>query len=173
MTKLHKLEPFDGDGHIRMVVETPRNSTVKLEYDTETAHFAVSHGLALGVCYPFDWGFVPGTVGGDDDPIDALALHENTTFPGVIVACTAVGVVDLEQKSKKGRIANPRLILRPTWYQRMDAVEDAKELPKKLKEQLEQFFVSADFFTGKDPKIVGWRGPMVAKALIRNSAKKA
>jgi inorganic pyrophosphatase len=173
MTKLNNLEPFDKDGHIRMVVETPRGSTVKLEYDTESARFAVSHGLALGVSYPFDWGFVPGTIAEDGDPIDALALHENTTYPGVILTCTAVGVVDLEQKSKKGRIANPRLILRPIWYERMDAVEDATKLPKKLREQLEQFFVSATFFTGKEPKIIGWRGPAAAKSLIRNAAKKA
>ena len=81
MTKLHNLDPFDGDHHIRMVVETPRYSTVKLEYDAETCQLAVSHGLALGISYPFDWGFVPGTLGEDGDPIDALALHDSATFP--------------------------------------------------------------------------------------------
>jgi len=173
LTKLNKLEPFDEAGHVRMVVETPRHSTVKLEYDTKTAQFAVSHGLALGVSYPFDWGFVPGTLGEDGDPLDALALHENTTYPGVVLTCVAVGIVDLEQKSKKTRISNPRLILRPVWSQRMDAVEEATKLPKKLKEQLEQFFISADFFTGKEPRIAGWRGPGAAKALVRNARSKA
>ncbi len=114
MTKLDRLEPFDKNGYIRMVVETPRHSTVKLKYDRKSAHFSVSHGLAVGVSYPFDWGFIPGTLGEDGDPIDALALHECATYPGVILTSSVVGVVDLEQKSKKGRIANPRLILRPS-----------------------------------------------------------
>ncbi len=171
MTKFHKLDPFDEEGHIRMVVETPRHSTVKLKYDTQSGHFSVSHGLALGVSYPFDWGFVPGTLGEDGDPIDALALHECGTYPGVILTCSPLGVVDVEQKSKKGHIANPRLILRPLWYQRMDAIEAAPELPKTLREQLEQFFISATFFTGKDAKIKGWQGPKTALSLIREAAK--
>ncbi len=114
-----------------------------------------------------------GTLGEDGHPIDALALHECATYPGVILTCSVVSVVDLDQKSKKGRIGNPRLILRPLWYQRMDAIEAAPELPKNLREQLEQFFVSADFFTGKEPKILGWRGPKAATGLVREAAKKA
>jgi len=95
VTKLSKLEPFDGD-HIRMVVETPRGSVVKLAYDEEVGHFRISHGLALGVTYPFDWGFVPGTLADDGDPIDALAIHDAATYPGVIMTCKALGVVDVE-----------------------------------------------------------------------------
>jgi inorganic pyrophosphatase len=173
MTKLHKLEPFDADGHVRMVVETPRNSTVKLEYDSKNGYFCISHGLALGISYPFDWGFIPGTLGEDGDPIDALALHDSTTYPGVLLVCEPLGVVDVEQKSKKGRIANPRLILRPLWHQRMDAIESAPELPKQLREQLEQFFLSATFFTGKDPTIIGWSGSKAATTLIRAAAKRS
>ena len=172
MTKLSKLEPFDGD-HIRMVVETPKGSLVKIEYDEQLGHFAISHGLALGVTYPFDWGFVPGTLGEDGDPVDALAIHDAGTYPGVIMTCKALGVVDVEQKGKKGRISNPRLILAPLWHQRMDAIESAPNLPKRLREEIEQFFVSATFFTGKDPKIIGWRGPKAVERLIREAAKKS
>ncbi len=172
MTKLSKLEPFDGD-HIRMVVETPKASLVKLEYDEELGHFRISHGLALGITYPFDWGFVPGTLGEDGDPIDALAIHDAATYPGVIMSCKAMGVVDVEQKGKKGRISNPRLILAPLWHQRMDAIESAPNLPKRLREEIEQFFVSATFFTGKDPKIIGWRGPKAVDRLIRDAVRKS
>jgi hypothetical protein len=91
-----------------MVVETPKGSLVKLEYDEQLGHFTISHGLALGITYPFDWGFVPGTLGEDGDPIDALAIHDAATYQGVIMTCKALGVVDVEQKAKKGRISNPR-----------------------------------------------------------------
>ncbi len=53
----------------------------------------------------------------------------------------------------------------------MDAIEAAPELPKTLREQLEQFFISATFFTGKDAKIKGWQGPKAALSLIREAAK--
>ena len=169
MTKFNKLEPLDKDDHIRMVVETPKGSTVKLKWDDETGHFTIAHGLPLGIAYPFDWGFVPGTLSEDGDPVDALALHDAATYPGVILVCRPLGVVDVEQKGKKGRISNPRLILIPLWHQRMDAVESAPHLPKRLREQIEQFFVSSTFFTGKDPKIMGWRGPKAVARLLRGA----
>jgi inorganic pyrophosphatase len=89
------------------------------------------------------------------------------------MTCKALGVVDVEQKAKKGRISNPRLILVPLWHQRMDAIESAPNLPKRLRDEIEQFFVSATFFTGKDPKIIGWRGPKAVERLIRDAAKKS
>ena len=173
MTKLNKLKPLDKDDHIRMVVETPKGSTVKLKWDDETGHFTIAHGLPLGIAYPFDWGFVPGTLSEDGDPVDALALHDAATYPGVILICRPLGVVDVEQKGKKGRISNPRLILIPLWHQRMDAVESAPKLPKRLREQIEQFFVSSTFFTGKDPKIMGWRGPKAVPRLLRDAERKS
>jgi inorganic pyrophosphatase len=55
----------------------------------------------------------------------------------------------------------------------MDAIDSAPNLPKRLREEIEQFFVSATFFTGKDPKIIGWRGPQAVERLIREAAKKS
>jgi inorganic pyrophosphatase len=167
MRGVEKLEPFGEEGELRMIVETPRGSTVKLRYDPDLQLFTVLRALALGVAYPFDWGFIPGTRAEDGDPLDALALHDGATFPGVMLPCRPLGIVDVEQKDKnRERQQNPRLILMPTWHDRLGEFEKASELPNRLKQEIEQFFLSATFFTGKTVKITGWRGPKAATKLV-------
>jgi inorganic pyrophosphatase len=103
--------------------------------------------------------FIPGTKADDGHPVYALAVHDRVTFPSVVLPCRALGVVDVSQKGEKGRMQNPRLIVMPGWHERMGEFERASGLPKRPREEIEQFFVSATFFTGKDPKIEGSRGP--------------
>jgi inorganic pyrophosphatase len=164
-----KLPPFDDDGNLNMVVETPRGSAVKLKYEPKSKVFMVSRSLVLGLAYPFDWGFIPGTKSEDGDPLDALAVHDSSTYPGVVLPCRALGVVDVSQKGKNGREENPRLIVMPSWHERMGEFEKASGLPRRLREEIEQFFVSATFFTGKDPKIEGWRGPKAALGVVKRT----
>jgi inorganic pyrophosphatase len=164
-----KLDPFEEDEIVRMVVETPRGASVKLTYDPDLQAFTVRRALAIGITYPFDWGFIPGTVAEDGDPLDALAIHDNATYPGVILPCRPLGVVEVTQKGKHGREDNPRLIVMPSWHDRLGELEKASGLPDRLKQEIEQFFVSATFFTGKDPRIEGWRGPKAATKLIESA----
>jgi inorganic pyrophosphatase len=171
MPNYAKLSTFNEDGDLNMVVETPRGSTVKLRYDPKTKVFTVARALTLGLSYPFDWGFIPGTQAEDGDPVDALAVHDSATYPGVVLPCRALGVVEVSQKGKTGREQNPRLILMPSWHERMGEFEKATGLPKRLREEIGQFFVSATFFTGKDPRIEGWRGPKAALGIVRGSAR--
>ena len=100
MRNLIELGPYGKNGEIQMVVETPRGSNIKLHYEPKLGAFTVSRALPLGLIYPYDWGFVPGTKGEDGDPIDALALHDGATYPGVVLPCHALGVVELVQEEK-------------------------------------------------------------------------
>jgi inorganic pyrophosphatase len=167
MSNLMKIDAFSPDGELRMIVETPRGSAVKLKYEPGLKAFTISRAMPLGVTYPFDWGFIPGTEGEDGDPLDALAIHDSATYPGVILPCRVLGVINLTQNSKKGREANPRFILLPVWHDRFGELAKAAELPDRLKEEIEQFFLSADFFTAKAPAIDGWKGPKAAEKEIR------
>ena len=166
-----QLRPFDREGHLQVVVETPRGSTIKIDYDAAHAVFAVSRALPLGTAYPYDWGFVPGTRAEDGDPIDAMVLHEASTYPGVVLPCRVLGMVRLTQRGKGARREyNPRIIALPTWNDRLGPVKDHTALPARMRREIEQFFVTATFFTGKDVRLEGWGSRKAAEALIRASA---
>jgi inorganic pyrophosphatase len=172
-TRLDRLDPYDDDGVLRMVVESPRGASVKLKYDAALRAFTVARQLPLGLAYPFDWGFVPGTLGADGDPLDALALHDASTYPGVVLPCRPLAVVVVEQdaKDKRGREMNDRFIAVPCWQEHLGTLEHHRDIPARLKLEIEQFFLSATFFTGKNARIRGWQGVEKATALIERGRR--
>lgn len=167
---LSALAPFGADGAVRVVVESPRHSTLKYEYDPELDAIRVSRQLALGLAYPYDWGFVPGTRAQDGDPADALVMHEAATFPGVVLDCAPLGLVAVREKRKRRWISNHRLVLRPAWQGATAGMDRIGALPKDTVRELEQFFVNAVFFTGKQMSVTGWRGPREAIEFVRRAA---
>ena len=76
-------------------------------------------------------------------------------------------MVDVEQDSEDGKVTNPRVILVPVWDERLTNLTQAL-LPERVRLELEQFFVSATFFTDKNPQIKGWRGPKATEDFIRS-----
>jgi inorganic pyrophosphatase len=166
---LTTVEPFGGDGELRVVVEVPRGSTVKLAYEPELKGFVVSRCLPLGLTYPFDWGFIPGTKGGDGDPVDAIALHDSATYPGVILPCKPIGMIEIKEKKNGETRTNNRIIAMPTWNDKLAEFERATELPERLKEELERFFLDTAFFTSKKLKLKGWFDGKEAKRYIKRS----
>ena len=169
---LSNLPAYGEDGSVHAVVEAPKGSLVKLKYEIKLGVFTVAHSLPLGLSYPFDWGFVPSTQAPDGDPLDILILHEASTYPGVLLPCRPLGVVEMDQEEKEGkRERNDRVIVRPWWPDRLGEFENESDLPARLREEIEQFFVSTTFFTAKKPKILGWKGPKRASSIIKESNK--
>ncbi len=166
MSALTRLEPFDRKGRVQMVVETPRGSSIKYKLDEDQGIFTVSRSLAAGIAYPFDWGFVPGTRSEDGDPVDSLCLHSQASFPGAVLPCRCLALVSVDQKSSKGRVGNPRLILAPAW-DGGDVLEIGTELSDRGKAELEKFFLNATLFTGKDARIVGWEDAAAAERYLQ------
>jgi inorganic pyrophosphatase len=114
MVDLHKLPVRDKKGDVYVVVETPRGSAAKLEFDPDLQLFTLSKSLILGLSYPYDWGFIPSTKGEDGDPIDALILHDAATTPGLVLKCRIIGVLEVIQtEGNKHAIRNDRLIAVP------------------------------------------------------------
>ena len=165
--RLATLPCFSEDGSVHTVVEAPKGSLVKLKYDFKLGTFTVSRALPLGLSYPFDWGFIPSTKGPDGDPVDALVLHEGSTYPGVVLPCRPLGVVEMDEDDEQGRRQrNDRLIVRPCWPDRLGEFTQASELPARLREEVEQFFLSTTFFSAKNAKVLGWKGPEEALAMV-------
>ena len=169
---LSNLPAYSEDGSVHAVVEAPKGSLVKLKYEIKLGAFTVAHSLPLGLSYPFDWGFVPSTQASDGDPLDILILHEASTYPGVVLPCRPLGVVEMDQEDQGGkRERNDRVIVMPAWHDRVGEFENASDLPERLREEIEQFFLSTTFFSAKKPKILGWKGPKRASSTIKESNK--
>ena len=94
--------------HDTAVVETPRGSTCKLDFDPDLQAFTLAKPLMAGLAYPYDWGFIPSTEAEDGDPLDVLIMHNARTFPGVGLRCRPIGILEVEQKAHgKNRAKRP------------------------------------------------------------------
>ncbi|EYF04962.1 inorganic diphosphatase [Chondromyces apiculatus] len=172
---LSRLPPRNAKGHVHVVVESPRGSSVKLKYDAALQAFTLSRPLPLGVTYPFEWGFIPSTSAADGDPLDAMALLEGPSYPGVVLACIPIGVVRVEQDADdgSGRQRNDRVIAVPVTSPRIEGIRDAVDLPERVRAELQQFFLTAVFFQRKNATLLGWAGHTEAEALIDESTRRA
>jgi inorganic pyrophosphatase len=173
MARLETLAARDADGAVRVVVESPRGCGLKLKYEPELGAFAYGRPLPLGLTYPYDWGFVPGTRADDGDPLDALVISDVPSYPGVVIPCRPLGVVLLDQRRKKGgRERNDRLVLVPRDGDRWEDLKNPDSLSSRMRDEIEHFFLSTTFFSQKQARIHAWKGPGPALDLVRRSELK-
>jgi inorganic pyrophosphatase len=173
---LLRLPARTEDGAIHVVVESPRGSAVKLKYDGDLEAFTLSRPLVEGIVYPCDWGFVPSTCAPDGDPLDAMVVWDRSTFPGILLTCRMIGVLGVEQNSKRHpgqRERNDRIIAVPIGSPRHSEVRTVDDLSDRLKTEIEAFFLASTALEHKDLKFMGWSGIEAAERLISSSRAKA
>src|SRR5581483_2210587 len=85
------------------MVESPRGSAVKFKYDPDDRVITLSRPLPAGLAFPFDWGFIPDTHAADGDPLDAFILWDGASYPGIVIPCRALGVLNVEQTNPETR----------------------------------------------------------------------
>jgi inorganic pyrophosphatase len=162
----------DGDA-FHVVVEAPRGSSLKLKYEPKWEAMSVSRPLPLGLSFPYDWGFVPSTEGPDGDPVDAMLLWDVSSYPGVVIECRALGLLQIEQnrlnREPSQRIRNDRIMAMPVEARRRQTVAGVDGLTDRVRQELEQFAMAAAALEGKDPRILGWAGADAALELLRRS----
>lgn len=169
MTKYDRLSTFDKK-FIRVVIETPRGSAAKFSYDADSVVFAYSHPLPAGITYPFDWGFIPATLGEDGDPLDGLVIHQASSPPGIVMRCTLMGALAVEQTEEGKTLRNDRYIFCPQKQDAEDA-EVAKGVPKDLRDEIEQFLQASVLGSDKKLSFQGWRSPQQAMKGIEKGRK--
>jgi inorganic pyrophosphatase len=150
----------------QVVVETPRDSREKYAFDPGFNGFTLRKLLPLGMSFPFDFGFIPGTKGEDGDPIDALLISEFKTFPGCRMDCRLVGLLEATQQEKGRTIRNDRYFFIPdssTLYAHINSVHD---LPSKLLDELLFFFIAYNKEEGKIFEPIGLEDADHASAML-------
>lgn len=86
---------------MNLIIETPKGSSEKYDYDTQHHLFKLHKILPAGMVFPFDFGFIPGTKGEDGDPLDVLVISEFESFPGIMIDCRIIGCIKAKQIDKK------------------------------------------------------------------------
>jgi len=159
-------------GVVNVIVESPAGADAKVKWEPEDGVFTLSRPLPLGLRYPYDWGFIPSTRAEDGDPLDAMVLSDVTTFPGLLIRARPLGLVRLEQNRKdgKGRERNDRVVALPVNATRRVAAT-FRDLPARVREEIEQFFLSAVVFEKKDAVVLGWGDPDEVWEVVRRAGR--
>ena len=171
--KLASLPARRSDGSVMVVIESPRGCSSKFKYDPTLDAVVLSRPLPAGVCYPHDWGFIPSTRASDGDPLDVMVLWDGTSYPGVVIPCRLIGVLQVEQTSveTRDRERNDRLAAVPLNAPNLKSVASVFDLSDRTRAELVRFFLNAVAFEGKDLKILGWAGPGEAESLLASSGQ--
>jgi inorganic pyrophosphatase len=144
---------------IFVVVEIPRGSRNKYEIDHDSGQIFLDRRLFTATTYPADYGFVPDTLGEDGDPLDALVLLEDPTFPGCWVEARPVGMMWMQDEAGP----DAKILCVPPKEPRWKGVEDLRDLPEELLEEIKHFFdVYKALEPGKEAHTAGWEGRKAA-----------
>lgn len=96
-----------------VTIEIPKGSRNKYEVDHETGRIRLDRRLFTSTAYPTDYGFVENTLGEDGDPLDALVILDEPTFPGCLIRCRAIGMFRMTDEAEGRRQAAVRAVDRP------------------------------------------------------------
>jgi inorganic pyrophosphatase len=172
-TVLSEIAPFEKkDDALRIVIETPKGSRNKYKYDPECDCIELATVLPEGMTFPYDFGFVPSTLGDDGDPLDVLILMDAPVIPGCVIRARLIGAIEAMQKEKgKDWMRNDRLLAVATHAQTHQGVKDLSDLRPHLLDEIKAFFVDYNKLRDRKFKPDGDAGPHKARALIKAGMK--
>jgi inorganic pyrophosphatase len=144
-----------------VVIEIPTGSRNKYEYDHERHIIKLDRRLFTATAYPADYGFVPDTLSDDGDPLDALVLVTDPTFPGCLVHARILGVFFMRDEAGKDAKLICVLEHDPQW----DGATDIEDVPAHLRNEIEHFFsIYKDLEPAKSTEVLGFEGRPAALA---------
>lgn len=152
----------DAPHRVNVVIEIPRDSVNKYEYDKEFQVFRLDRTLFSPVHYPGDYGFIPQTLGLDGDPLDVLVLVEAPSFPGCFMEVRPIGVLRMVDQGKKDEKILCVAESDPLYHN----VHDCDQVfPHQLRE-VEHFFAIYKNLEGKKTELAGWGNAEAARKII-------
>jgi inorganic pyrophosphatase len=155
----------------RAIIETPKGSRNKFDYDPDANLFMLGGLLPEGMMFPFDFGFVPSTKGQDGDPLDVMVLMDAPAHVGCLIELRIIGVIEAEQIEGNRTERNDRLLavaIHSYNHQHLDSINDVSNT---LLDQVEAFFISYNKQRGKKFKIVNTGGPKKAMKVLKEGMK--
>ncbi|MBX6388434.1 MAG: inorganic diphosphatase [Frankia sp.] len=152
-----------------VTIEIPKGQRNKYEMDHHTGRIRLDRMLFTSTHYPSDYGFIEGTLGRDGDPLDALVLLEEPTFPGCLVRCRAIGM--FQMTDEKG--PDDKVLCVPVADVRQEHLRDIRHLPEFDRLEIQHFFeVYKDLEPGKSVEGATWVGRVDAEREILASIRR-
>jgi inorganic pyrophosphatase len=163
-----------GDELLQVVIETPKGCRNKYSFDEQQKIMVLKAALPAGMVFPYDFGFVPQTKGGDGDPLDVLVLMDEPAFPGCALMARPIGVIEGEQTvAGQKPTRNDRLVAVAEVTHMYAKFARLKDMPKQALREIEEFFVNYHRLQGKTYKLLGIKGAKTALELIAQARSKA
>jgi inorganic pyrophosphatase len=158
--------------NLLIVIETPKGSVEKYDYDKKHKAFRLHKILPIGMMFPYDFGFIPDTLGEDGDPLDVIILSEFKSFPGCMMECRLLGAMLAEQEDGGKIIRNDRYIAVSVLSDIYENILSIEHIPKHKMKELEAFFINYNHIEGKKFKALKVIKAKEALNKIKKNAKK-
>ncbi len=169
MACLENIGPGDkAPDIVNVIIEIPMGSSVKYEFDKDKCIVKVDRFLYTSMYYPFNYGFIPGTLEEDGDPVDILVLSREPVYPGSLIEAVPIAVLVMEDEEGIDNkiVAIPKAKLDPTF----EHYHDVEDIPKIIKSKIKHFFEHyKELEPGKWVKVKEWKHAINAKKIIENA----
>jgi inorganic pyrophosphatase len=153
-----------------VIIEIPKGQRNKYEMDHVTGRIRLDRMLFTSTRYPSDYGFIEGTLADDGDPLDALVLLEEPTFPGCVIRCRAIGMYRM--RDEKG--ADDKVLCVPATDPRMVYLQHIEDVPPYDRLEIQHFFeVYKALEPGKSTEGFSWADREAAEAEIEECRRRA
>jgi inorganic pyrophosphatase len=137
---------------LNVVVEIPKGSRNKYEWDEELQAIKLDRYLFSSVVYPTDYGFIPGTWALDDDPLDAMVCVTEPTFPGCLIPVKAIALFRMTDDHGQ----DDKVLCVPHNDPNWNTLDSLEDLPHRLQDEIEHFFSIYKQPEGKEVEVDGW-----------------
>ena len=152
-----------------VTIEIPKGTRNKYEVDHITGRIKLDRMLFTATRYPSDYGFIDGTLGEDGDPLDALVLLDEPTFPGCLVRCRAIGMFHM--RDEQG--GDDKVMCIPNGDPRLEHMQDLDDIGEFHRLEIQHFFETyKDLEPGKSVEGATWVGRAEAEAEIEASRQR-
>ncbi len=168
MRSLYDLDPGPQCPElVRMIVEIPKGSSNKYEYDGKLCLFRLDRALYSPLHYPGDYGFIPGTAALDGDPLDVIAMVGEASFPGCLIEVRPVGLLHMIDEHEKDQ----KILAVPSRNPRYDEIHSIDQIFPHVRREWEHFFTIYKELEGRVTTTQGWDGASEARRAILNCRK--
>ncbi|AEG18770.1 inorganic diphosphatase [Methanobacterium paludis] len=147
------------------VVEIPKGSRNKYEYDKDKEAFALDRVLYSPFHYPAEYGIIPQTLWDDGDPMDILVMMDQPTFPGCVIETRPIGVMRMID----GGDSDDKVLGVPVDDPRCADIKDISDVPKQFLDEVAHFFREYKKLEGKKTEVLGWENAEQAFKAIEHS----